>query len=163
MSKYILIILSTFLLAACGNIDEGKAVRRNGESLSSAYAPPAAPSSGASYAACKDMTAYGGTDPTFAQNFASASACASTSQLNLVRLKVSAYFPSSTRVCLVPLNFQGAFNATCFAINGQLEVSLTTEQFTAVALVRESDLGAYVTYIRGQSSSYPAMGYAALR
>lgn len=159
----ILIILLSFTLVACGNPDLGKIGRKSASKTDGATATPSTPSSGAAFGNCHNFTVYAGTAPNFAQNFNGASACASTSQLNLVRVKTSAYFPTDTRVCLVPLSFRGASNATCFAINGQLEVSLSTDQFTAVTMVRESDLGAYVSYLSGTSASYPAMGYANLR
>lgn len=161
MSRFIL-LLSAFLLVACGNIDRGKAVRTTRAKTDGATAT-AAPTSEAVYANCKSFTVYQGTDASFAPTYNGMSACASTSQLNLVRLKVNAYFPIETRFCLVPLSFRGAFNATCFTVNGQLEVALSTEQFTSVAMVRESDLGAYTSYLSGQSPSYPAMAYANLR
>jgi len=157
------LILSAFLLAACGNIDQGKASRLASAATDSANLVATVPSSGQSFGNCKAMSIYAGTDPAFSKNFGGTTACASTTQLNLVKLKTSAYFPTSTRVCLVPLSFQGAFDATCFVVNGQVEIALTTEQFTSVALVRESDLGAYVTYITGKSASYPAMAFASLR
>ncbi|RZA06547.1 MAG: hypothetical protein EOP11_10065 [Proteobacteria bacterium] len=161
MSK-ILLLLSLLLVVGCGNVDRGKTVRTSRTKTDSANTT-VLPTSSATFDACKAFAVYGGADPFFAQTFGGSQACAGASQLNLVKLKVTASFPSNTRFCLVPLAFQGAFTATCFAINGQAEITLSSEKYTALTLLRESDLAAYQNYLIGQTSAYPAMAYVSLR
>jgi len=109
------------------------------------------------------MKVYNGSNASLASDFSGASACASTSHLNVVRIRVSANLAASTRVCVVPLNFSSSFPATCQTINGQADVALSTGDYTAVTLVHESELATYQSYLAGQVSSYPPMAYAAVR
>lgn len=156
--RLILIALLGLLAVGCGNVDEGKVGLRNAKAKTSSVQ---APSTGGALqlGPCQRLQAQNDGN----QVFASVQACAGVTAMNVVRIKTSAYFSTSERYCVVPLSFAGAYAATCFNVNGQADLTLSTEAFTAIAMVREADLNAYTSYLSGQTSNPPAMGYANLR
>lgn len=156
-------ILLTCLLAACGNADQGIEKKRQelnglGTATSVTYGPD-----GKEFGPCKNMVVYQGKDPSFSQVFNGASACASTSHENIVKLKVSASFPANTRFCLIPLTASAALLETCFTINGQKDIALSSSTFLAVILVREVDVDDYRAFIANPGGPYPPMAHAVLR
>lgn len=157
-------LFSIAFLVGCGNVDQGKiGIKKSKTTSAAATSSSGSTSNGLSFSSCKNLAVYSGTDANFAMTYNGVQVCAGASQLNTVRIKTSAYFPTSQRFCMVPLAFAAAFSATCFTVNGQADLTMASENFTALALVRESDLSAYTAYLTGKSASYPPMGYANVR
>jgi hypothetical protein len=144
-------LASLVLLAGCGaNPDHGKSIKPGKKTSAAALSPAAGPVAELiQLSPCKTMSIYGGSNPALAADFSGSSACASTSHLNVVRIRVSANLPTTARVCVVPLNFSNHFPATCQTINGQADVVLSTGEFTAVTLVYENQLASYQSYLNG--------------
>lgn len=155
--RYFILLL---LLVGCGNVDKGIAVKEHDYSIKPSPAMPSAAviDNSITYGPCKNLIAYGPQD----SNLNGASACASTSNSNIVLLKVNAYFPINTRYCLVPFNSSFTYGETCFTINGQSNITLGNSSFTGVSLVKESDLGYYKQYLV-QPLTPPSFAYALLR
>lgn len=165
---YLFITLLGFLLVGCGNADDGAMAKLKIQSSSvatntSVTAPPPAPNNGLSFGPCKTMTVYQGNNASYAALYTNTQACASTSNLNIVKLKTTTQFPASEEFCLVPLNSAYAYGESCFTTTGQIDITLNTTQFTAITLVRKADLSAYKAYLMGSSAVYPAMAFAQLR
>lgn len=157
------IALLALTLAACGNADHG--IEKKNQSLSTATAITlAATNPSLTLGPCKNLTVYAGTDPSFASTLQGTSACAGTNLTNVVRLRVSANFPVNARVCLVPFNTVSSYPETCFLINGQADITVTTPAYTGVSLVREGDLQSYFSYLNNPAAGgYPPFAYAVLR
>jgi hypothetical protein len=94
--------------------------------------------------------------------FSGAKACRSTDNSRVVRFQVSAQFPANARVCVFPLNSYGHQSESCFAINGQAQTFLSTDQFDSVGIVFESDAAAYKRYLNGQTSAFPDLAFSSL-
>lgn len=156
--RLIIVALFGMLAVGCGNVDEGKVGLRTAKAKTSAV-QTASTGGALQLGPCQRLQVQN--DP--GQVFTSVQACAGVTSMNVVRIKTSAYFSTAERYCVVPLSFAGAYAATCFTVNGQADLTLSTEAFTAIAMVRESDLNAYTSYLTGQTASPPAMGYANLR
>jgi hypothetical protein len=155
-----LFLLTAFALSGCGNPDYGKMgkVKTSGDAVEAATSV----TSGQSFGPCQGLVVFPGSNPTTAQAFTGAQACAGISDPTAVLLKTGASFPANTRACLVPTSSSAIYLATCFTISGQATLRLSTASFSSVSLVLESDLSAYLTYLYGQSSYPPAYGIAAL-
>lgn len=159
--KWILILLSSLSLLACGNSNHGK------DPLgTTTYANPivnTGASSSLEFSSCKTVTIYSAGDTAFANAVGGTSACAGVSQVNSIKVKTTSRFPSSERYCLVPLHSSlGALPAVCGTIDGQKIFTVFSGNFDSVALVRESHLANYLNYLKG-SASYPPLAFANLR
>lgn len=157
--------LFSLLLVACGNADQGIEKKRQdlnglGTATSVTYGPDGIAKT---FGPCKNMTVYGGKDPSFATVYNGASACASTSHEHIVKLKVSANFPASIRFCLIPLTATAALMESCFSVNGQADIALSSSTFSAVVLVREVDVDDYRAFLMNPGGPYPPMAHAVLR
>lgn len=152
------LFIFAFFLVGCGqNADRGIAYKERNYMLSTS-SQAAGVTQGLSYGPCKNLQLYGPADSTLNGS----SACASTSQLNVVMLRVNAYFPSNVRYCLVPFSSSASFPETCFTMNGQANITLSTSSFSGVSLVKESDLAYYKSYLT-QPLTPPSFAYALLR
>lgn len=161
---YIGILASLLIFSGCGaNPDYGRPLKvgKYGQTSTVSATPSAV--SDIDLAPCKTTTIYSGSDPALATTFSNSSACASTSNLRLVRIKVRSDFSPTARVCIVPLSFTASYPATCATINGQADFTLSTDLFSSVTLVYEAQLNSYMSYLNGQTASYPAMAFAAVR
>ncbi len=159
--KWILILVSSMTLFACGNSNHGQ------DPLSTTTTVPPIVSTGASsplqFSSCKTVTIYSAGDTAFANQVAGTSACAGISQVNSIKVKTTSRFPIADRFCLVPLHSSlGALPAVCGTIDGQKIFSVFSGNFDSVALVRESHLSNYLSYLKG-SASYPPLAFANLR
>lgn len=149
------------VLCSCGNPDYGKIAQM--EAQAGTVAKATSVTSGPVFGACQPMATYFGTDATTAQTLSGATVCPGTGNLSLVRLKVSSLFPANVRACLVPIASSTAYQATCFTISGQEDIQLTTTNFRSLALVYESSLASYTSYLYGQSLLPPPYAYANVR
>jgi hypothetical protein len=162
--RFSLLLLSLLFLSSCGNIDQGKVgIPQNTSASATVSTPTSINSSGTTFSNCSSFAVYQGTDPTFASTFNGLQACAGVSNPTKLRIKTTGSFPTSQAFCIVPLTFNGEYAATCFTVNGQADLTLSTGQYTSVAIVRETDLAAYMTYLQGVTLSYPPMGFASVR
>lgn len=152
------LLLIALILVGCGqNADRGIAYKERSYMLSTS-SQTAGITQGMSFGPCKNLQVYGPADSTLNGS----SSCASTSNLNVVMLRVNAYFPSNVRYCLVPFSASASYPETCFTMNGQANITLSTASFTGVSLVKESDLAYYKSYLT-QPLTPPSFAYALLR
>ena len=114
----------------------------------------------AQFQPCKTLTVYSGTDPSFAANLNGAMACPGIVG-SLVRIKTNAMM--GQQLCMVPSGPYGNYQETCFNNSGQIDLMASSSDYTAIALVRASDLTAYTQYIQGNSSTYPPVAFAIVR
>ena len=165
--KILPVCLAVASLAGCGNPDYGKEFRPGGKPASQAASTEPAAQQAAvapeAWGPCKTMYVYSGTGAAYSSELANSKACPGVANKSAARLKVSAYFPTTRRACLVPLNSGAAYPATCFTINGEKDITLNTASYTALTLVYETDLAAYTSYLNNQSNTYPALAFAAVR
>ena len=75
---------------------------------------------------------------------------------NLVRLKVSTLVPANTQLCLVPFVYDAAAPESCFAINGQSDIRLSTNQYTSIVVVPATYLQAYKDFLLTPGALPPA-------
>lgn len=159
-----LLLLTAIVLTACGaNPDRGLTVNKSAKAAASkSTVTTTADASGLEYGSCQALAVYTGTDAAFAQQLQGASACPGVSNRAMVRVKMGSTFVFGTRVCVVPLG-SSAFIPSCFGIDRQADLTLTTNQFTGVAIVKEDQLSAYMSFANGQSGTYPAMAFGTIR
>ena len=118
--KILPVCLAVASLAGCGNPDYGKEFRPGGKPASQAASTEPAAQQAAvapeAWGPCKTMYVYSGTGAAYSSELANSKACPGVANKSAARLKVSAYFPTTRRACLVPLNSGAAYPATCFTI-----------------------------------------------
>lgn len=164
MRRFALIALCS-LFAACGNTDKGVELKNPKQGTSTAQSITLTNvNPNVQLGPCKNLQVFAGTEPAYSQVFNGTSACASTNMSNIVRLRVPAGFPSDTRFCLVPQSATMVYTQTCFTINGQSDITLSSPAFTSVVLLREGDMGNFNNYLRNPSgTAYPPLAFGQLR
>ncbi len=165
MKRFLLPMLAMLLLTACGNADKGLELKNKNGGISTARSITITDiNPNLTLGPCQNLTVFGGNDPSFAATYSGTSACPSSNVSNIVRLRVNANFPSSTRFCIVPYNATNSFAHTCFNVNGQADVTLTTAAFTGIVLVREADLQSYLSYLNNPAAGgYPPLAMGIVR
>lgn len=67
----------------------------------------------------------------------------------VVRLKVNSTVPAGSVLCAIPFVYDSAETETCFAVPAglQLDFQLTTDQYTSVVVLEQSQLAAYKVFL----------------
>jgi len=163
--KAIFILLAGFALSACGNADHGKLTNKNkAKTASVTFTTSISNQDNIALENCISLQAQQASSlAPMPADMSGLSLCPHASGQEKVRLKASANTPAGGRYCLVPYTFNNILSPTCFNIDGQIDITLISSQYTDIALVRESDLNFFLSYGNNQTSSYPAFSYAQVR
>jgi hypothetical protein len=151
------------LLTACGNGNDGKRFNPFPKKASAVNQNPVqtgglaqAPNQ---FASCTGPTIYTD-DAGFNSAFTGSRLCpglaagSTTKRSNVVRFKVNAGVPVNTRLCIVPFVYDGMAAPVCFAINGQYDAILSTDQYTSIIILPEAHLAEYEGWV-GQGTGLP--------
>lgn len=162
--KVFFLLIAGFALTACGNADHGKLSNKNKSKTSSVTFTTTTTGDTVALEACITLQPQQASSLNpMPSELMGLTVCPHSSGQEKVRLKTTANTPSGGRYCLVPYTFDQILGSTCFNINGQLDVTLVSAQYTDIALVKESDLNFFLSYGNNQSASYPAYAYAQVR
>jgi hypothetical protein len=169
--KLFAILCVSLLCVACGNPDNGLIANKKKSSSTSSnnaigvatsvYVDPAS----LRFNSCVNMQVYAGVDNSN-QYLSGMVACASSTSLNVVKIKASANLPVNLRVCVIASSgTQMSTAPNCQAINGEANFTVDISGFKAVTVVTESNLGAYYAWVNagGADPYYPSMSYAQVR
>ena len=149
-------LLSFALLCSCGNANDGKSFnpyrKSGGASQANLENPVLSSVPVPQPLICKNPTLSSGGSPAFDAIFAGSVFCpmqgiSPGTKGFMARLKVNAALPSDTRLCAIPFVYDSPANETCFSLNGQADFSLSTDQYTSVVILAESNLGAYKAFL----------------
>jgi hypothetical protein len=148
------------LLTACGNGNDGRAFNPFPKKSTSSVNNPVNAGLGVSgqFLPCHSAWAPSA-DAGFNAAFAGSVLCpgegpTTGSKGALARLKVNSGVPVNTRLCMIPFVYDLPTAETCFAINGQADVVLSSDQYTSIVVLSESQLAAYKAYMN--DPNYPA-------
>jgi hypothetical protein len=149
------------LLSGCGNGDDG-ITRRRLASQSSLTAKKTFATPLDSFSSCQPMVVKEGTNPAYANaTYSGIQACRGLSRPAEVLLQVNAYFPTNVTFCLIPIN-SAAAPESCFTINGQAQIALSTSNYSYLVLVANSDLAAYKAYQAQLANDAPPRAIATM-
>jgi hypothetical protein len=112
------------------------------------------------FQACQGPTIFTD-DPGFQSAFQGAVLCpglqpGSTNRSNVVRFKVGAAVPANTALCIVPFVYDADAKETCFLMNGQADVQLSTNQYTSLVVVPQAYLNVYLSFLVTPGSNPPS-------
>jgi hypothetical protein len=167
VSKLILflsVLLPAVMFSACGNSDRGLIENRKPPAASAVNSASAHPGPQDTFSACQLMTINGGSNAAYAQTtFTGTHVCRGISRPNSALLQVNASFPANVSFCLVPIAADGTASAeTCFNVNGQAEITLTTSNYSVLVLLAASDMSNYRAYLAQQTDNAPPRATATL-
>lgn len=158
------ILFAILLLTACGNADQGKLPNKGKAKTSSVTFTTSASIPNVSLEACIPLQAQQASSlAPMPADLSSLTLCPHSSGQEKVRLRASANTPAGGKYCLVPYTSDRILNPSCFNLDGQIDVTLASSQYTDIALVRENDLNFFLSYGNRQTTSYPAFAYAQVR
>lgn len=156
------VFLSASLLSACGNGNDGKTNSNSKKNIDTTPIQERISRRVSSVTAMPlfCQSTFLGNDLSFNQTMMGTSVCPIEGTTNgqkgsLVRVRVNANFPRNLRVCLVPIGPAVMSNVPCFAIDGEVDVNVFTDQYTSLVMVEESNLAAYQAYRNGAAAALP--------
>ncbi|MGZ3730103.1 MAG: hypothetical protein ACXVCG_12795, partial [Bdellovibrionota bacterium] len=155
------------LLSGCGNANTGKAFTPfNYAKTSASQANSAGPTNTTSVPQllfCHSPLLTSA-DATTAAAFNGSVLCseqaansATGTKSGMVRIKVNSTLPAGSALCAIPFVYDSAETETCFSVPSglQLDFQLTTDQYTSVVVVAQSQLQAYKVFLSNPGALPP--------
>lgn len=154
-------LLCLALLNGCGNGNDGSPLRSKRASAATENPVKAGVGAPLKLLFCKQFIVYAGSNAAFAESFSGSSICKVDSSYPIVQLKVGMNFPRAGRFCLVPMS-DFAYPETCFTATDAMTFNLdaSAAHFASIAIVAESDLAAYKSFLNMASNYAPPRAIA---